>query len=130
MKTASIPMLRLIGMKCQGDIGDMTCYTSRRNKVVWFLKSPPKEPPSFEQQEIRQKFSDAGEGWRALSDAERNLWNLAAQRANLRITGYNLWVYFFVKLDWWALRTIENQTGITLVSPFPPDLQTYGVPNH
>jgi hypothetical protein len=123
-------MFRLIGWMCQGDLGDLTCYTSQRNNVIWFLKSPPKEPASPEQLTQRQFFIDAAAAWKALSAEMRERWNRASKAAHLRIHGYDLFTYWYVKGDWPALRTIERQTGIDLLGPTPPDLHIWGVPNH
>jgi hypothetical protein len=53
--------------------------------------------------------------WNALTDAERDQWHLAEVRSPLNITGYNLYVYWSLSGDDAAIRTIERQTGTTLL---------------
>jgi len=101
----------------QGDLAGMTCYTSQRNKVVWFVKSPPLEPASPTQRAVRNLFVANGNVWRAMSAASRQTWHDAASRANLRIHGYNLFVWWMRFKDRATLGTIERISGITVATP-------------
>jgi hypothetical protein len=114
MKTASNNLMRLMGFKLQGDFGPFTCYTSKRNQVIWFIKSPPLEPPTMEQIEQMNLFRFAGFSWKQMSDQERDSWNQATSRANLRISGYNLWTFWICTQDRPAIATVEFQSGILL----------------
>jgi hypothetical protein len=63
-----------LGLKIQGDLGPFTCYTSKRGRVVWYLKAPPKEPPSWEQILQQNLFRYVGWAWQALAPHQREQW--------------------------------------------------------
>lgn len=107
-------MLCLLGFKCQGDLGDITCYTSKRDRVVWFIKAPPLSPPSTEQIACRDKFRAIGIAWQALSPIDREIWTATQDKAHLRITGYNLFSYWMMTGDDAAIATVAQQSGLTL----------------
>ncbi|MCH8853553.1 MAG: hypothetical protein IID41_13010 [Planctomycetes bacterium] len=107
----------LIGNSMQGDLAGMTCYTSKRNKVVWFVKSPPLKPASPNQRTIRNIFVLNANVWRAFSEDERTTWSAAARRARLRLSGYNLFTWWMRIRDDATLRTIERQSGISIHKP-------------
>lgn len=104
----------------QGDLGGMTCYTSQRNRVVWFVKSPPLEPASPTQRTIRNLFVLNANVWRAFSVDQRQTWNSAANAAKLRIHGYDLFTWWMRYRDQATLATIERQSGISIHKPSPP----------
>lgn len=114
MKTGTNKLLTLIGLKIQGDLGPITCYTSKRNRVVWYLKAPPKDPPSWQQVDQRNLFQMIGWAWQALGAINQTVWNAAAAAANLRISGFNLFSYLYVTGDESVIETIEHQTGLSL----------------
>jgi len=101
-----------------GDLGPVTIYRSKRGKLVSFAKTWPKEGPTPEQLEYRQKFIDAAAAWQALNKEQREQWELASLRASLTMTGYNLWVHYQIAADIDAIRTIQRQTQTDLV-PLP-----------
>ncbi len=119
MKTGTNKMLNMLGFKVQGDLGAITCYTSKRDRVVWFLKAPPKEPPSDEQVLQRDSFRRIGIEWSKLSGDEKDRWEEIAVKAHLRISGYNLFSYWMLKADLAAIKTIVRQTGLDLPLPSP-----------
>jgi hypothetical protein len=108
---------KFLGLKIQGDLGPFTCYTSKRNRIVWFLKAPPKTPLTEEQLNQLAMFREAAWAWRSFTDEQRQVWTLAARKASLRISGYNLLTYLVATGDDAAVRTIERQTGISLPRP-------------
>lgn len=109
------PLLNFIGMRPTGDFADLTVYTNKRGRIVWFTKAPPDKPPSIRQLHQRQMFRNAARGWRDLRERKRDEWNTAARRAGLYLSGYLLYVVWILKPDRAAIRTIERQTGITLL---------------
>jgi len=111
-----INLLNLAGLSPTGDFGPLTGYTSKRGKPVWYLKAPPKEPPTGYQTHYRNVFRLVAMAWAALSPAKRAAWLAASRRAGLKITGYNLFLYWNSKGDSAAVRTVENQSGINLIS--------------
>jgi len=114
MKTQS-SILRYLGWNTQGDLGPWTFYTSKRKGLVWFIKAPPLEPPSPMQIHQRNKFRLVAATWRSLSAEQRNNWSLAARRAHLQITGYNLFTYYLTRNDPAVVRTIEQQSRVDLL---------------
>lgn len=115
MLTPTSHILNYLGLRPTGDLGPLTGYTSKRGKLVWFLKAPPTCPPSVWQTSQRNKFRLAALAWNALSDAERQQWHLAEQRGPLNITGYNLYIYWTLTGDDHAVRAIERLTDTNLI---------------
>lgn len=99
----------------QGDLGPFTFYTSKRKGLVWFLKAPPKKPPTASQVHQRNKYRIAAECWNALTQQQRRNWTRAAHDANLSITGYNFFIFYITKGTESYVQTIERQTGIVLL---------------
>jgi len=107
--------LNFLGFRPTGDLADLTAYTSARNKTVWFLKAPPDKPPSDRQRHQRERFRQVGEAWRGLGPTVRQNWLDAARNAGLFLSGYTLFLVWLLCRDRPTIRTIERQTGITLV---------------
>ena len=108
-------VLKLIGMQPTGDLGHLTCYTSRRAGTVWFPRSPPTTPAQPWQRRQRNRFRLAAQGWRHLDETSRQRWKTAARLARLYVSGYNLWLWWQLTHKRAHLRTIERQSGIQLV---------------
>lgn len=106
-----------MGLRPTGDFGPWTVYTNKRGGVVWFLKAPPKKLRTRRQ--IRQwyRFSQAAAAWRSLTQEQRDDWILAARRCRLYLAGYQLWVWWQLKRDLPALRTISRLSRIELPPP-------------
>lgn len=108
-------ILCILGFRPTGDLGPLTAYTSKRGKVVWFLKAPPTTPPSDWQLHCRNAFRLIAHVWNALTEDVRQQWSLAERRGFLNITGYNLFVYWNMTRDDAAIRTIQRQTKTNLI---------------
>lgn len=108
-------LLALLGLNPSGDLGAFTIYTSRRKGIVWFVKAPPKCPPTYLQRRQRNAFLLAAMCWRKLPSGTRQAWQRAARLAFLKCSGYNLFVYFQLTKDRAAIRTIERQTATELL---------------
>lgn len=107
-------ILQIMGFNSQGDLGPWTFYTSKRRGLVYFVKSPPLEPPSFAQISQRNRMRMAGGSWSHLTPAQREQWEAAAKGAGLKITGYNLYVHWVMIRDDETLKTVSRQSGIGL----------------
>lgn len=108
-------LVRYMGFNSQGDLGPWTFYTDKRKGLVYFVKSPPLEPPSLLQTSVRNKIRLAAYTWRSLSAQQRSNWMLAANRAHLKIHGYNLFVFWILRKEDAAIHTIERLTNLNLI---------------
>lgn len=107
--------LNFIGLRPTGDLANLTAYTSKRNRTVWFPKSPPLKPPSIRQLHQRLLFGNAARGWSQLTQATQDDWNEAARRAHLYLSGFLLYMVWSLTPDRPTINTIERQSGITLL---------------
>ena len=108
----------LIGIACAGDCGDLTMYTDRFGRKIWFPKSPPKKPPSAKQAALRLEFKNAQASYMALSVSEKKNLEDACRKTSIPLTGQNLWIHTKMTLDKDAYLTIQRQSGITLPVPY------------
>jgi len=114
MKLAQQNLFRFLGWNTQGDLGPWTFYTNKRRALVWFLKAPPKNPPTWKQRLQRARFTFAAILWQSLQPDQRAAWGTAARRAHLRITPYNFFCYVQLRRDFAAARTVAHQSGVDL----------------
>ncbi len=110
-------LYHLIGFNPTGDLGPFTFYTKANGTVVWFLKAPPKTPPTPWQLRNMELWTVAAAEWRSMNPTLKAAWHQVQRLAHLGITSYNLWIWFFCTNNRPAIRTIEHQTGLTLLSP-------------
>jgi hypothetical protein len=118
VKTIGPNLWQFLGWSVQGDFGPYTTWTTDQGKVVVIQKAPPKTPASVLQQLARSRFSLSHRGWRLLTPAQRAAWTLAAHRARLSVSGYNLWMSCNLLADWSYARTVFHQAGIDPTSVF------------
>jgi len=114
MRTQSPKLWQFWGWNSQGNIGPWTCYTGKRRQLVIFLTKDHEKPSSYLRDRTKNRIRAAAHGWRMLTNAQRERWALAAERANLRISGYNLWTFWFMKRDRATIRTIERISKVSL----------------
>jgi len=105
---------RLLGIVIHGDLGPYTMYTSHDRGLVVYLNSPPKTPPSPDQQRIRNRFRCLATTWRALSDERKTEWAETAARARLRVHGYTLFTWYAMSGDIAALKTAARIAKTTI----------------
>ncbi len=101
----------MLALALTGDLGPLTIYTTRNNRIVWFPKAPPGKPPSGAQLVIRERWRRAAAEWKLKAKVDRQKWESIVQAAGLRITGYNFFISLFVHPDPEAKATVEFQTG-------------------
>jgi len=114
VKTTAPGLYPLLGLITWGDLAEFTIYRNRRHKIIWYPKSYPVANPTPYQLAARAAFTAASAAWRALSQAERDQWKLAAARASLCATGYNAYLHFSLNPDAAALATLARQTDTEL----------------
>lgn len=107
-------LMSLLGLVAWGDIGDLTMYKSRQDRVIIFTKTWPKKPPSPDQVAQRAKMTAGAAAWQALTPATRAQWELASKRASLSMIGYHAFMHFQMTPDAPALATLERQTRTDL----------------
>jgi hypothetical protein len=117
MKTLPPAIYQYLGVLTNGDFGPYTFYTSRRGNLVFFPKTWPKDPATYHQSLNRDRWRAAGVRWRSVTQQTRDLWSLMARRANLTITGYNLFVYYIIGKNVKVIETIQRNTGIDVITP-------------
>lgn len=114
-------LVHFMGFNTQGDYGPWTFYTDKRKGLVFFVKSPPLEPPSLLQTSVRNAIRTAAYVWRSLSPQQRTDWETVSKRAHLTITGYNLFIFWILRNEDAAIHTLERLTKIKLI-PLERDL--------
>lgn len=112
-------LLPLLGLAIWGDLGELTLYRARDRKLVVYPKQYPKDRESYWRNQQRLAFAAAAFTWRSLPEWRREEWRLAAKRASLVMTGYNLWMAHALRPCLRAIRTLEHQTNTYLLPPSP-----------
>jgi hypothetical protein len=103
-----------LGLYPSGDLGLFTYYCTKKRKCVRFLRTSPKDPPSPAQRRQRFLWTAIAHQWSALGGPGQAAWRLAASRARIRITAFNLYIYYYSRNDLPCLSTIANQSGVPL----------------
>jgi len=103
----------LLGMVSSGDLGEITCYRSHLGKIVVFSKTWPVKLPTLAQLSGRARMYFGAEQWRNFSDYQQHRWTQTVDESHLCMTGYNLWMKWWMNPDYDEYFTIMNQTGIS-----------------
>lgn len=114
MIQADHKLVNFLGTVIWGDLADFTLYRCK-GRLIMFPKTRPEKPPSILQTYQRQKFTAAYQQWNALTPDQRAAWETATRRLSLCMHGYDLWMHWQLTQDTSAIRTIERQTGLTLL---------------
>jgi len=112
-------LIHFFGLIAWGDFGPLTMYRSARRRVVAYQKAPPDKPPTAWQIAQRERFKDAALTWKTFTPYLKPNWERAAKRLSLKVTGYNLWVYYKLKNAEAYIRTLERQSKLRLLPPTP-----------
>jgi len=104
----------VLGMHLAGDIGDLTVYTNKRRRHVFFSKQWPRKPPSQRQLSHRNRFRRIADAWQRQTQDGRDRWNNVSNRCRLPGSGYVLFVWWHTLRDLPAMRTLERHSGIDL----------------
>lgn len=105
----------LLGLVAWGDLGPLTFYRRPEGRLVAYGKTWPETSARPRQLVVRANFKAAIDAWHALTAYQRAAWTLAARRASLCMTGYNMFLYWTLTQETAVIRTIEHQTGVTLL---------------
>jgi len=131
------PLLTMLGFAVGGDLGDLTMYTRKNGRLVWFPRTVPKKPASVAQCYARARMTFHAMVWRATLPWKKALWKQATDKLSLAMHGYDLWQHYAWKADIDFLNTILIQTGIDLwpliehwppVYPLNPAIQPFNPP--
>jgi len=112
--------VQLLGFDLTGDLGPWTAYTTNAGKAVLYPRQSPLSPPSDAQLLQRDAITEAAHVWQLFDQPTKTKWQQAARRAALRITGFNLFTYWWLRRDLPIIVTVSKQSGIDLVSTLPP----------
>jgi len=107
-------IFNLWGWNPTGDFGPLTIYTAKNKKPVFFLKAPPTKPATARQRFVRDRFGYHAAWWSQQTKTVKDLWERAAKKAHLRMTGYNLWQWWHWHRDRAVLDTIQRQANVDL----------------
>lgn len=117
VRTLPPAFFQYLGTTTNGDYGPFTMYRSKRGKLVFFPKTWPKDPATYNQTLNRNRWRHAGQRWRDLEPATRALWKQLGKRANLTISGYNLFIFYMMGKGTKAVDTLQRNTGIDVLTP-------------
>lgn len=112
---ATNPLLAWVGFAPQGDLDDLTCYTSQRGRVVWFTKTPPGKAPSENQIFNRNRFRHIGLAWQTLQPETRHAWHQLARHAHIYLHGYTLFLWYCMHQDPRPILTLQRNTGVIVL---------------
>lgn len=112
-------LLDVLGIRVSGDLGPLTCYTSRQGKLVSYPRSPPTCPPSPAQITQRARFTNAQGWWGRLDQATKAAWETLTRANDLCLTGQNLAIALAFNPDAAALATANKRAGTSLSLPPP-----------
>lgn len=115
MGTAKHPDQWLFGEQVSGDFGPYTSYRRRGGGLVFFLRAPPTKPPSPAQTQMRNRWRMAATQWQLKTKEDKAKWERASKARSLRVRGYELFLHWYVTANESTVRTIERQTGISLI---------------
>lgn len=107
---------RWLGFSVQGDLGPWTFYTNKNRRIVFYDQAPPLNPPSRAQSAARNRLVAAAYDWQSLPADQQANWRRACKRLRLECVGFGLFYYWHYKRDAATITTIEQQTGIILLT--------------
>jgi len=93
------PLLSLLGLRCSGDLGPLTLWTSRFHAVLAYPRAKPKKPPTPTQQAQRVAFKMAAAAWRECPEAVKDRYRRYCKITHPPYTPYNLFLSVMLKPD-------------------------------
>jgi hypothetical protein len=122
MKTIPPSLFQYLGTNTNGDLGPYTFYTSHRKRLVVFPKTWPKDPATYHQTLYRNRWRHAAIRWHSLTPQTRADWRRLGKKANLTISGYNLYLAYILGKAAGTVRTCERLTGVNVIANTGPPL--------
>ncbi len=122
VRTIPPSIFQFLGYLTNGDLGPYTFYTSHRKRLVVFLKTWPKDPASYNQKLNRDKWRHAALRWQSLPQSVKDDWKQLGRKANLTITGYNLYIHYITGSGTSTVEACQRNTGINVVDATGPPL--------
>jgi hypothetical protein len=89
-------------------------YTNRHGRIIAYPQAPPRVPATPNQVLQRARLHTIATLWRQLTAPQRAAYAAATRRANLSITGFNLYTVCQMRRDWSYAETVAHQSGIPL----------------
>lgn len=108
------------GLAVMGDVGDLTVWTNKNNRIIIAPRSPPCKPPTAAQSRQRARFALAMQHWRAETDQARADWEKLVNALSLCAVGQNVYISLSLCPDDDALETANRRANLSL-SP-PPEI--------
>jgi len=105
-------LFSILGLRISGDLAQWTLWYYCHRKRVMFIKRFPEKPPTRRQIRQRNRFRLVARLWQSMRPEQRDRWNAIAALAKLRISGYNLWLYWCIRHDKPTLETLARLTGV------------------
>jgi len=122
MKTLGMSIFQVLGVNTNGDAGPYTFYTSHRKRLVVFPKTWPKDPATYHQKLNRDKWRHAATRWNGLTPELRADWKHMAKKANLTISGYNLFLFYITGKGTGTVETVQRLTNMDVLTDTGPPL--------
>lgn len=107
-------LVNFFGFIIWGDVNELTVYRDKQGKMIVFPKTWPDKPPSTTQIEQRARMTQAAQAWQDIETYWQSQWDLAARKASLCMTGYNMFVHWQLMGDTTAMQAIQRQTGVRI----------------
>ncbi len=104
----------LLGLAVSGDIGDVTIYKNKNQKVVVFPKDMRQDKQSARRLEQQSRFKIAQSNWSALTNQEKQDLEKMSKILYLPATGQNVYISVQLRDDVEGYETLSRQSGVEL----------------
>ncbi len=104
----------LIGLAVSGDVGDVTIYRNKNQKVVVFPKDMRQDKQSARRLEQQSRFRIAQSNWSALTNQEKQDLEKMSKILYLPATGQNVYISVQLRNDVEGYETLSRQSGVDL----------------
>ena len=108
-----------ISLRLKGNIGPFTFRRQPRTGTIVYYERRLPGAPSVKQLAHRVKFNRAYDQWNHLTQPQRDLWNLAANRASTRMIGSHLFMRVWWRQDTWTVSQFARHFNLVLTLPGP-----------